>query len=232
MRTTLLLLFLLYLLNYSYAQEPIYNIKATIGSTPVLDMEAMVFDKEDNMYLLDRSRVIKMKDGKSIMEFKINSADYTSTNPNVDYSGILADLNVDAEQNIYILNNWQKQVEKYDSKGNLIKVFPSPQAEDTVGHYNRKLLMDSHSNLCIFDDISGKLYYLTTEGEHVKTINIPRLDNYSYPYSAKVVLDAQDNIYYVETINYTWDATLYFRMFSPAGKLIKEFRDTTLKKQG
>ncbi|MFD1185697.1 DUF7619 domain-containing protein [Pontibacter rugosus] len=234
MRTALFLLFfcILFWPHALIAQDSLYQKEAVIGSSPALDMEAMAVDKEDNLYLLDRSRILKMKNGEVLLEIKINSEDYTSTNPNVEYKGILADMTVDDQQNIFLINNWKRHIEKYDKAGNLLWTKPAPKDKTTLRNYGRKLLVDSHNNLAIFDDIDASIYFYTTDGVLLKTLNLPWLDPYSQPVAAQVDFDADDNIYYVETINSTWNATLNFRVFNPSGLLLKEFRAEELKKQG
>jgi hypothetical protein len=232
MRTTLLLLFQLLLFHICFAQKGLYQKKTTIGSVPAFNMEAMVFDHEDNLYLLDQSRVLKMKDGEVLMELPLKKEDYTSTNPNVSYNGILADMTVDHQQNIFIINNWKRLIEKYDRNGTLLWTIPEPVDQTSLSSYSRRLLIDSNNNLVIFNHLDGDIYYYTTDGAPLKKINIPRLDPFAQPSGLRVALDANDNIFYVETINGSWNATLNFRIFSPEGVLMKEFRAEQLKKEG
>lgn len=203
-----------------------------MGSLPVLDMEAMVMDKEDNLYLLDRSRILKMKDGEPILEIKIKQEDYTSTNSNVPYEGILAGIAVDDEQNIFIINNWKRLITKYDRAGNLLWTKPAPRDKTSLTNYGRELLFDNQNNLVIFDYIESTIYFYTTDGELLKTVTIPGFDGDRQGTAVNVAFDANNNIYYVETVNPTWRATLNFRVFNPDGVLLREFRGEQLREQG
>jgi sugar lactone lactonase YvrE len=106
--------------------------------------DKIVIDTSDNLYIGDGNRVIKLDNtGSLILQW------YGDDDTSFDY---VADMATDANDNVYILDDWLCRVCKFDSAGNLLLSFGNEGTGDGEFENPYALTADSNNNVYVVDD--------------------------------------------------------------------------------
>ncbi|MBF8964997.1 IPT/TIG domain-containing protein [Pontibacter sp. FD36] len=176
------------------------------------------------------SRVVKVKDGKILLDFKVNAADYNLGYDNEE--GVVLQVAVDQNQNIYILNQKRMRIEKHDPQGKLVKIFPTVPVPDSNRVYNLSLHIDHLDRLHIFDSFDRKLYVYHTNGTLIETITLADPDPIWRSDHTFFTFDNQNNIYIADIKKSSWSPTAHITHIDREGKIIKRFSEAVMKESG
>jgi len=227
MKTILLFLLSFLPLYFSWAQNPAYQEKYVIGSVPAMSIDNMAIDTENNLYLTDMSRIVKVKDGNILLDFKVNQDDYNAGYDNSE--GVYLDIEVDRSQFIYILNPRKNRIEKHDQQGNLVKVFP-PIPDAIMNQFLfTSLHMDRNENLNILDNYKRRILVYNAAGTLLEIISLADPAPSSPAEQTTIAFNHENNIYVAELKRGAWNPTAYITLLNREGKIIQRFSDAVMK---
>ena len=230
MKTILLLLLSLLSLYASFAQNPDYQKKFAVGSVPAMSIYSMTLDKENNLYLTEMSRVVKVNEGKILLDFNVNKDNYNAGYNNSE--GVYLDVAVDRAQFIYILNRKEKRIEKHDQQGKLVKIFPTVPDAYPNQFLSLSLRIDHDDHLNIFDPHKRSLFVYDADGTLIETIILADPNPVWKSDYISLAFDNQNNIYIAEIKKSSWDPTAHITQLNRQGKIIQRFSETVIKESG
>jgi uncharacterized repeat protein (TIGR01451 family) len=132
-----------------------------------------------------------------------------------------SDFHIDHKGNLYVLNQWNRLVKKYNNKGEFIKNF---------GVYNsisqpKAVTVDKDENVYILDTENYRVRKFNADNELVNTFTTPKPDGH-YFYGIKypkpsMEVDLAGNLY-------LWNGTgNIIRVYNPAGTQIKQINGSS-----
>ncbi|WP_181885031.1 DUF7619 domain-containing protein [Pontibacter diazotrophicus] len=190
----------------------------------------MTLDKENNLYLTQMSRIVKVKEGKILLDFNVNKDDYNAGYNNSE--GVYLDVAVDRAQFIYILNRKQKRIEKHDQQGKLVKVFPTVPDANPDQFLSLSLHIDHNDHLNIFESYNRRVIVYDADGALIKTIILADPDPVWKSDYTSIAFDNQNNIYLAEIKRSSWDPTAYITHLNREGNIIQRFSEAVMKESG
>ncbi len=112
-----------------------------------------------------------------------------------------ADVAVDSEGNLWVVDQYNNRVQKFDEGGEYLSQFGSSGSEGGQFHRPTSIAIDPEGNLWITDAENNRIEQFDDEGEFIKSIGSSGSGNGQFSEPEGIAVDVEGNIWVADTYN-------------------------------